>query len=572
MKRYQSALKWAIATFVAAIPWLLPAQTDRALLRDLAEENKKSVEALALYPEDVRLAVLEAAKYPAVLVNMQHMQQKTSAAFRTLIEDFPRSTQEVFYDLTRYPGLIDDIARDRSDFSAVRAHLQVLPANRRAEAEGVADRQMNTLVKIAELNRTANQAFEDLVAPYPAPAQAAFRKLTSVPEVLDILNEDLRFTVLVGDIYRDDPAWVIRQVDSLSLAVARTHARELEEWKRELESNPQARAELEEATREYAGEYGYGDDLYATDELYAGQDPRHPAVVEHHYYYHYPYWYGYPWWRPYPYWRPWPYWYDWGCYWYDHTVIVVYLPSYHFMHWYFYRPHHFHRYNHLSTVFVNHYNGHRRSGTTISVGVGEWRDNNRRVLSDDFIKNDGRLNERLREYGQFEESRQKYNAKNPGRAVEPEAFLDKNPAKYPEVQRSRQTAQDEVRRETDARAKERTQWAPEKDRPARAEPAPALPPRTDKPAKPKEPQRREPPRTEPEKRPTRPSAQPPAEKPDVDKAQEYHRQKWDETKREKARTQPAPKPQTAPKATPAPEKSRTKSREPAKSNQKGRSG
>ena len=81
------------------------AQTDVALLGDLAEENKASVEALVLYPSETRLAILEATKHPEVLIKMQDMREKTSAAFRTLIEDFPRSTQAVFYDLNRYPGL-----------------------------------------------------------------------------------------------------------------------------------------------------------------------------------------------------------------------------------------------------------------------------------------------------------------------------------------------------------------------------------------------------------------------------------------------------------------------------------
>ena len=38
------------------------AQTDLSLLGDLAEENKKSVEALVLYPAETRLAILQAAR------------------------------------------------------------------------------------------------------------------------------------------------------------------------------------------------------------------------------------------------------------------------------------------------------------------------------------------------------------------------------------------------------------------------------------------------------------------------------------------------------------------------------
>ena len=48
------------------------AQTDLSLLGDLAEENKKSVEALVLYPPETRLAILQATKSPEILVKMQN--------------------------------------------------------------------------------------------------------------------------------------------------------------------------------------------------------------------------------------------------------------------------------------------------------------------------------------------------------------------------------------------------------------------------------------------------------------------------------------------------------------------
>lgn len=197
--------------------------------------------------------------------------------------------------------------------------------------------------------------------------------------MIDLLNEDLRFTVMVGDVYRDNPAWAIHKMDSLNLAVARAHAEELDSWKTAIDNDPDAKAELESAASEYAAENNYAavDDYDAVYER--------DIVVTHYYYNPYPYWYGYPWWEPYPRWHPYPWWWDWGFN-HHHGVVIVYLPSYHFMHWYFDHPGHHHRYNHLSTQFVNHYNGHRRSGTTISEGVGQWHEKNRSVISDRFYE------------------------------------------------------------------------------------------------------------------------------------------------------------------------------------------
>lgn len=500
------------------------AQTDRALLRELAEENKKSVEALVLYPEDARLAILEATKHPEVLIKMQRIRTKTSAAFRTLVEDFPRSTQNVFYDLTRYPDLIRDLVLQRSDPAAMRLLLRVLPEDKRDETYGVATRQMATLTKIDALFRTSQSAFDQLVSAYSSPTQAAFRKLLELPEVVDILNEDLRFTVLVGDVYREDPAWVLHKMDSMNLAVARAQAEELDSWKKTVENDPQARSELASAAREYAAENGYDASDYTYDDLYDNR----PAQVEHHYYYHYPYWFGYPWWSPQPCWRPYPYWYYWGFYPHPNTIVIVYLPSYHFVHWYFDRPYHHYHYNHLSAHFVKHYNGHRRSGTTISTAVGEWRDHNRDVISDSWIKEKAGLPERLREYGRFEQERETYNARNPQRKVTPEEFLDKNRNKFPEMDRSRTLARDEVQRERADETRRRSEWAPEKA-PAAPEPQPARIPRTEPAPEPNRiPRPADKPRTEP-------SPQPRHEKP-IDDAKDYHRQKWEEEKR----SEPAP--------------------------------
>lgn len=513
--RSMAAFCLLLGTFVTQ------AQTDIALLRDLAEENKKSVDALVLYPPETRLAILEATQYPEVLIKMQGMREKTSAAFRNLIEDFPRSTQTVFYDLNRYPGLVASLVEQRNQPAALRKALEALPEEKREEAYGVVSRQMPTLGQIYDLNQTTARAFQRLVSGYSAPAKQAFEQLLGLPEVIDLLNEDLRFTILVGETYRDNPAWVIREMDSLNLAVARSNAEELDNWKSTLENDPAAKAELEAAANEYATEYGYqtadydGDDLYYEGDYYNQVNP----VIVHHYYTPYPYWYGYPWWDPYPRWRPYPWWWDWGYQFHTQTVVIVYMPSYHFMHWYFDRPQHHHHYNHLSTHFVNHYYGHRNSGTTISIGVKDWRERNRTLISDDFLSDKTRLPGRLKEYGQFEAGRQEFNTNNPKKPLTQEEYLDKNARKYPDLQRSRETANTEIKRETALKREKNAAWAPAKA-PAKPEPVPA--PKTQRPPRVAPAPAQKPAPVE------KPATRQPKSQPDA--AKDYHRQKWEAQK------------------------------------------
>ncbi len=530
-------------------PLTAGSQNDKALLRELAEENKKSVDALALYPAETRLAILEAARYPEVLIKMNNTRLKTAAAFRTLIEDYPRNEQEVFYNISRYPGMLQQLA-DNPDLPELQQHiLTQMPEKEQAAAFQLVRNETRTVLKINEISRTAQDAFEAMIVAYPAPAKTAFRQLVELPEVLDILNEDLRFTVLVGDVYTAEPAWVIHKMDSLNLAVAREHAGELDEWKKSIENDPQAQQELEAASKEYAADFSYAaDDDY--DDLYSnGPIPAQYVTPD----YAYPWWFGYPWWYPAPCWRPYPWWYDWGFYHRQHFV-VVYMPSRHFMHWYFDHPHHHQHYSHLSAHFVGHYYGHRRSGTSISTGVGDWHERNRTLISDDWMKDRGRLPERMKEYGRFEENLQDYNGRNPKTPVTPDVFLEKNGNKYPELKRSRTEATDGIKRERETEAAKPSPWAPRKE-PAPANPKtqpgrqdksePVQKPQTDRPAtvpaKTKETPR--PPRTEQPR--TEPAKTPPVEKPS-----DFHRQKWEETRQQETQRARQTAPATTPKQQP----------------------
>lgn len=75
------------------------------------------------------------------------MREKTGAAFRTLIEDFPRQTQTVFYDLSRYPGMTESLVSQKNNAREQQKTLEALPEDKREEAFGVVSRQMPTLKK-----------------------------------------------------------------------------------------------------------------------------------------------------------------------------------------------------------------------------------------------------------------------------------------------------------------------------------------------------------------------------------------------------------------------------------------
>jgi hypothetical protein len=219
------------------------------------------------------------------------------------------------------------------------------------------------------------------------------------------------------------------------------------------------------------------------------------------------------------------------------VIIIIDLPSYYFTHWYFGRPVHHYHYSHLSSHFVNHYYGHRTSGSSITSSVRNWRDNNRSIVTDDWLSQARTQPGMLKEYGQFENARTNYNIKHADKPAAAPEFLDKNKKRYPALSKEREMAQPQM----------------DKPNPNPEEPTIFRKPVTREPTPPKEPTKR---KNEPLTK-EKPSV------PKVDKAQEYHRNKWEATRKEStpktvSPKPPASKPKTTnkptvkPKTTPSP--------------------
>lgn len=413
------------------------AQEDKALLGELVEAEEAAVNALVLYPEETRVAILETSLYPEALIKLEHIQSQTKERFQELLEPYSQPTQEVIWDLTRYPDLIDKLVEQRPKTSKDwQALLTDYPDIIHQRAKTAYQDYLPELKIIDALNTEASLAFETLLVEYPTTTQEALRHLLPLPEVLSILTENIRLTVLVGALYRREPDWLLMQVDSLNLVVARQNVQELEDWKASLEEDPTAMKELTASAESFGEEYSYDDDYYdytTQDDLYY-QDRRAGRVMHDYYFYHFPYWFGYPEWYYYPRWRLYPSWYDWGFYWgANRNIVVIGLPSFYFTHWYFHSPRHHYRWSHLSAHFTRHYSAHPRNGSSITTGIRVWQHQNREVVSREWLQDDGALSNRFREYGKFESDRVKYNRTHPQRVVSQRQFIEKNSRRYPTI-------------------------------------------------------------------------------------------------------------------------------------------
>jgi hypothetical protein len=569
----------ALSFFTMTLSVKLQAQTQEELWQQLLEDDLANMEALALYPEDTRLHLLEAAKYPEALIRLQTMQARTQAAFRTLVEAYPDAVQRKVWDLTRYPGLIERLVGEgRGSRAAVRQILQEYPVEAHETALDMSDEQFGLLARIDDLERNADSDFRRFAADYPERTQAALRALVELPEVLTILTDNVKTTVMLGDLYKRDPYNTLQRFNSLNLAVARERARELESWKQNLEQDPEARRELEQSAQAYSKEYGYDDNYYN----YAPVERPQRVIVEHHYYHPYRYWFGYPYWYAQPRWRPVPYWYDYGFYMQPGGVIVVFgFPSHYFVNWYYRRPYNVYRYPRVGNRFADFYYGNRRSTTTIVIGVENWKRRNADVVSDAWLSDRNGRVDRLREFGQMEEAREIHNRDNPGRQLPQREFVTQNAREYPrlnerlpdpaprtEPRRDAVTPQPRSETPRTQQPVERPRTEPVRETPRTQQPVerprtePVQTPRTQQPVeRPRTEPIKETPRTQPAERPrTEPIKETPrtqpAERPRTEPVKETPRtqpaeRSRTEPVREAPRTQPAERPRTEPiKETP----------------------
>jgi len=417
-----NALAFALMISSAAF-----SQSEMAWLNNMSAEDSAAINALVLYPDSIRLSIFEACKYPEVIVRMAVLQRTTSSQFTNLVSSYSKKEQENFWNLTRYPGLIDALVTARSESkNQISTILNDYPAEIHDVALEYAQNYSGVLHNINDLDKKSEQDFKNIIADYPAAAKDAFNDLVDLPEVLSILNDHMQMTVLVGDMYKRNPQRLIQIADSLNLVLAKKNAEDLAAWKNAIESDSSARNDLKNAALDYAQQNCDYDQTTCTQ-------PMTTAYVSDYVCYPYPYWFGYPYWYPYYYWYPYPYWFDWGFYLDPFGGFVwIGLPSYYFTYWYYYYPYNYYHYPYLCNTYVNYYYGPRGSVSSNTNVVRNWVAENKNYLPSGFMtaSTDNRINA-IKQVGQFEADYQTMKDATPKKAITRDEYLYKNQKEYP---------------------------------------------------------------------------------------------------------------------------------------------
>ncbi|MHC4466937.1 MAG: hypothetical protein ACYSYW_10325 [Planctomycetota bacterium] len=264
---------------------------------------------------------------------------------------------------------------------------------------------------------------DDIIQDYPDEVKEAAKILNFYPDVLDIMEQNLVMTGLIGAVYTDDKAKILETVNRIAENTSSEHDESVDNWAQILEQEPELIEEMRAAQNDYTNQYqsppasGYVDGPinqrtdYCDDYGYYMSDDGVPSV------------YGLP------------------CY--GYTSYVLYYP---------------HRYPHLAHRIIHHYGrryprpvhpiarpprpgGPDRPGIPAQLpedsidgfydAVRNWQRENPEIVNEAFLAEDGKRVERLREYGQFQEQfrqeREKYSD------LDRTSFLRRNPDKFPNL-------------------------------------------------------------------------------------------------------------------------------------------
>lgn len=418
------------------------AQVKLGLYRDLTTDDSIALVNIAAYPDSIWPSILTACTRPDLLVKTEVVQKSSSQAFHDLLEPYTQDEQKKIWDLVRYPTALQQISEGgkKSKEELESISLQY-PTEIRKTIVECGKKHSDLITQIYQLHKSSNEEFKKNISDSPKEVQNSYTLLTEKPEIVNALSGNMHLAIILGELYKNDSKKTIHLLDSVQKSHAQQSERDLQEWKKGLENNPEAKKEMEQAAQEFAKEnysYNYVDDVYATGGSNGGTPVVQSAapVINNYYIQPYPYWFGYPGWYDYPYFYPYPYWYHCGFYWGPGGMVFIGFPSPFFMHWYFYHPYHHYYYSYFSDYCLGynsmHY-GPRNNRTGFNGVIHKWARTNEPNLPNGFFNNDPKRPERIKELGRFEMDYHNSTKGVFGKNITRSEFLKNNPQYYPHI-------------------------------------------------------------------------------------------------------------------------------------------
>ncbi len=369
----------------------LRAQNDKETLDKLFRDDSDAVAVIAAYDADVRSSMFVAAGSAELIARVSDLQRGSNESFKRAISAYSKDDQARIWNLTRFDGLISQLRNSPSrDKEAYERIAQSYPEEARADAVNVATTHPEVLASIDQIRSDFDRNAASLLAGYPENTRQAMNVLMKNPDALGMLNDNMRMSVILGDMYRRNPDLVQSRFRDLNLTLANRKASDMEQWKSQMASDPDAQNELKQSAADFAKDQGYAS---------AAGSEVNPVVVNHYVAVPYGYWAGYPWWYDTPCWVPYPYWYHVGFYFHSGSIVWWGTPSWYFLHWHFHSRPHFTLYPHITNFYLDYFCwGPSRFYARSSFYTRGWYHRHVDYIQPDFRENRGARVDRIRQW------------------------------------------------------------------------------------------------------------------------------------------------------------------------------
>lgn len=357
MKKFSSF--WII--LILCIHNLKAQNNTKEELRDLLYKDTTTIPFLFSYPDSIRSSILVVSTYPQGMVQIEELQKKSSAAFKKSIAHYNRTKQKQLWELTRYSDLTALLVNNQNQTDeSLKEILKNYPDEIKKSAIYFTKHDITTIIAIDSIRKEFDEKYKESIKHFPEDVKKSFSTILQKPELLSALNQEIKTTITLGNLYKNDPAAVKQFSDSINKLISEQTSKEYEDWKTGINKNPEVQKELKQIAGKYQEENSFSDDVYDNNKAEISV-----------YYIPYPYWAGYPYWYERPYWYPYPWWYQIGFYWSPGGPIIFNgMPTYYFGWWYWHHPHHYF-YPHTNQYFHQHYQIYRRSHQGFNQSIRE---------------------------------------------------------------------------------------------------------------------------------------------------------------------------------------------------------
>ena len=223
-----------LIVFLLVITFNLMYAQDNTLadLHNLVTKDSSSLPVLFSYPDSIRNDILIVSTYPQGLVKLEEIQKKSSASFRNATSKYNRNNQKKLWEITRYPELTTLLInnKDKSK-SELKDLLKNYPDDVRKAAIEFVKNDSEILIEIDGIRTDFEKKYTEEVKDFPEDVKKSFNTLLQKPELISLMSEDIKTTILLGNLYKSNPEVIKHAGDSLYVVITKENNAEFEDWK-----------------------------------------------------------------------------------------------------------------------------------------------------------------------------------------------------------------------------------------------------------------------------------------------------------------------------------------------------